>query len=294
MEGEEIGMFLARASEMRSKFSECIDRCGGDKRRREEEIEEDEAEDIGEEEEEEEEEGSLGNIRDVFESLENQLSSLQALQQQQRYEREASLVQIGHSRMLLLSKLKEYKGDHLEVISEALTFADRTLRLDDDLLLPPYPSHLPDLFVLDDLYSSSHITSKYKLHQNGFTGEVMQEAKKNMSGTEERHNQPSDRKNPKGIRFAFGLVGKSALVLAGFVCILNLSGFKTLIRNDGIEIKIQEFFKRLAAKERRTLECPTGKLLVVEDGKSRCIVKERVEIPFDLDVTVPKISYGLG
>ncbi|KAJ6826004.1 uncharacterized protein M6B38_374515 [Iris pallida] len=77
MEGEEIGMFLARASEMRSKFSECIDRCGGDKRRREEEIEEDEAEDIGEEEEEEEEEGSLGNIRDVFESLENQLSSLQ-------------------------------------------------------------------------------------------------------------------------------------------------------------------------------------------------------------------------
>lgn len=241
------------------------------------------------EEEEEEEEESLGNIRDAFESLESQLSSLQALQQQQRYEREASLVQIGHSRMLLLSKLKEYKGDHLEVISEALTFADRTLRLDDDLLLPPYPSHLPDLFVLDDLYSS-----KYELHQNRFTGEVMQEAKKNMNGTEERHTQPSDRKNSKGIRFAFGLVGKSALMLAGFVCILNFSGFKTLIRNDGIEIKIQEFFQRLASKERRTLECPTGKLLVIEDGKSRCIVKERVEIPFDLDVTAPKISYGLG
>ncbi|KAI3704037.1 hypothetical protein L1987_74243 [Smallanthus sonchifolius] len=40
--------------------------------------------------------------------------------------------------------------------------------------------------------------------------------------------------------------------------------------------------------------CPPGKVLVVEDGKTRCLVKERVEIAFVSVTTTPDVSYGCG
>lgn len=81
MEGEEIGLVLARASELRTKITDCIGRGGGDElqrgRRAEEDEEERGGEGEGEEEEEEEEAESLLSIRDALESLEQQLASLQ-------------------------------------------------------------------------------------------------------------------------------------------------------------------------------------------------------------------------
>ncbi|ONK75963.1 uncharacterized protein A4U43_C03F22400 [Asparagus officinalis] len=269
MEEEGIGMVMARASELKSKFADCIihrRRRGGPN----EEEEDDEDED---EEEEEEEEGSLVNIRDALESLEQQLASLQALQQQQRYERESSLFQIDRSRKMLLGKLTEYKGDNLEVIQEALTFAGGTLDYnDDDLLLPPYPSHLPDLFVMDNLYPSSKYSN---LTKNG---------KKSIDVSEERQ-----KKKPQGVRHVLGLLAKSVLTFVGVVSVLSLAGFKPTIRKDSAQFKIQEVLKR-----RSPVECPPGKVLVMEEGQPRCLVKERVEIPFDLDVSAPKINYGFG
>lgn len=79
MEGEEIGLVLARASELRTKITDCIGRGGGDELQRGRRAEEDEEERGGEgvEEEEEEEAESLLSIRDALESLEQQLASLQ-------------------------------------------------------------------------------------------------------------------------------------------------------------------------------------------------------------------------
>jgi len=222
------------------------------------------------------------------------VTGIQALQQQQRYERESSLFQIDCSRKILLSKLKEYKGDNLEVIHEALTFAGGTLDHDDDLLPPPDPSHLPDLFVMmDDPYPSPHFTSKYKFTRNGVNGE---EAKKSMNGSDEKQwSQPTNRNKPQGIRLVFGLLAKSVLTFVGVVSVLSLAGFKPMLRRDGTQFKIQELFRKPACEERQSqVECPSGKVLVIEEGQPRCLVKERVEIPFDLDVSAPKINYGFG
>lgn len=40
--------------------------------------------------------------------------------------------------------------------------------------------------------------------------------------------------------------------------------------------------------------CPPGKVLVVEDGETRCLVKERVEIPFMYVATTPDVNYWCG
>ncbi|XP_008808905.3 plastid division protein PDV2-like [Phoenix dactylifera] len=277
MEGEEIGLVLARALELRAKISNCIDRsggngCGGGMA-------------AAAEKEEEEEEENLLSIRDALESLERQLAALQALQQQQRYETEATLAQIDHSRMVLLSKLKEYKGEDLEVIHEAAAFAGETVEHDDGLVLPPYPSHLPDLFVLDDLYPSSDFTSKYKQSQK----QSMVESEKNQS------SHQGNRNSPRGITYLFGLVAKSLITFASVISILRLAGYKPMPRKGDILFKVRELFIKPACEERQSsLQCPPGKVLVIEDGKPRCLVKERVEMPFELDVTAPKISYGFG
>ncbi|RZC45579.1 hypothetical protein C5167_038533, partial [Papaver somniferum] len=67
-----------------------------------------------------------------------------ALQQQQRYEKEAALAHIDHSREVLLNKLNEYKGDDLEVIREITSFASETVEHNADLVHPPYGSRIPN------------------------------------------------------------------------------------------------------------------------------------------------------
>ncbi|KAJ0981796.1 hypothetical protein J5N97_010051 [Dioscorea zingiberensis] len=181
MEGEKIGRVLWRASELRSKFNQCMERersrVGG-----------------GEEGscEMEEQEDSIVGIRDAFESLDQQLSALQALQQQQIYERETALAQIDQSRLALLSKLKEYKGEELEVIHEVSVFAGGSFEHDDDLLLPPYPRHLPDS-MLDGIYAS-HLMSRPKLLQDGLAVDPIHNAKKSIHESERRQSdQPLGR-----------------------------------------------------------------------------------------------------
>ncbi|XP_010941672.1 plastid division protein PDV2 [Elaeis guineensis] len=280
MEGEEIGLVLARASELRAKISNCIDLSGG------------EADpgvggmaETAEEEEEEEEEESLRSISDALESLERQLAAFQALQQQQRYEKEVTLAQIDRSRMVLLRKLKEYKGEDLEVIHEAAAFAGETVEHDDGLLLPPYPSHLPDLFVLDDLHPSSHFATKCKQSQK----QCMVESEKNQS------SHQGSRNSPRGITYLFGLVAKSLITFASVVSILRLAGYKPMPGKGAIPFKALELFGKPASEERHgSIQCPPGKVLVIEDGKPHCLVKERVAIPFESDVTGPKVSYGFG
>lgn len=187
--------------------------------------------------------------------------------------------------MVLLRELKEYKGKDLEVIHEAAAFAGEPVEHDDGLTLPPYPSHLPDLLVLDDLYPSSHLTSKYKQSQK----QSMVESEKKQS------SHQGSRNSPRGITSLFGLVAKSLITFASVMSILRLAGYELMPRRGAILFKAPELFSKPAREERHSsIQCPPGKVLVIEDGKPRCIVKERVEIPFESDVTAPKVSYGFG
>ncbi|XP_039137195.1 plastid division protein PDV2-like [Dioscorea cayenensis subsp. rotundata] len=274
MEAEEIGRVLGRSSDLRSKFNECIrSRKGG-----------------------EEEEESIIGIRDAFESLDQQLNALQALRQQQIHEREATLAQIDSSCLALLNKLKEYRGEEeLELIHEVSIFAGEIFEHHDDLLLPPCPRHLPDS-MLDGIYAS-HLLCRSKLLQTGLAVGHTDDTKKSIDESEKR--QSAQPLGSNGIGIGIGIVGfvtRSVIAIVGLVSILNLAGFKPCHNIWERTIKALQQFKFSAAVQRRriSMKCPPGKVLVIEDGKPRCMVKERVEIPFEVDLKTPNVTYGFG
>ncbi|KAF5745644.1 hypothetical protein HS088_TW07G01236 [Tripterygium wilfordii] len=194
MEEERIGVVLAKAVELRLKISNCIPKAitpSKQKTQQGEDAGEEEEESIyvngdqnpfqnsPETEEDDEEAERLLDIRDALESLENQLSRLQALQHQQHYESEVALSEIENSRGMLLDKLKEYKGEGLEVLREASEFAGETVKYDNDLLLPPYPIRAPHSLITDKGYLS-HFTSAQKSVRNGIiTHDPLNEVKEN-------------------------------------------------------------------------------------------------------------------
>lgn len=282
MEGDEIRVVLSRVSELRSKIINCINKATH---------REDEDNEVGVGAGEDEHSESLFSIRDALESLEDVLSSLQSLQQQQRYEREATLAEIDHSRKVLLTKINEYKGDDLEVIREVSAFASETVEHDNDLLLPPYPSH-PHPLILEKGYSSN-FRSAHKLSRNGHNNfEPLQNERKVNSelGT----TGTSDKAAPKGLRLILSVAAKTVLTLVGVVSILSLAGFEPRVRRKSMEFGVLDVFQKSSSEEKVSIQCPPGKVLVIENGEQRCLVKERVEIPFEPVVATPNVSYGCG
>ncbi|CAN6555050.1 unnamed protein product [Malus baccata var. baccata] len=295
MEEEGIGLVLGRATELRLKISNCIHKANHPPPKRENGFHTDgeAADKVAEENEgeevEEEEAHNLFNICDALESLENQLSSLQALQQQQTYEREVALSEIESSRKMLLDKLKEYKGEELEVLREASAFAGETVEHNNDLLLPPYPSRSPHTLSVENGY----LPPAHKSPRNGIScGDPTNGAKKNLSKTDKMQ---SGSNNSKGLGFFISTAAKTLLTIVGAASVLSLTGFgPKLVRSNAI-FKISGLSQQPQTKEQRsTIECPPGRVLVVEDGKGRCVVKERVEVPFSSVVARPDVNYGCG
>ncbi|XP_010255005.1 PREDICTED: plastid division protein PDV2-like [Nelumbo nucifera] len=286
MDGDEIGVVLSRASELRSKINNCINNATT---RNKDYLGENgfcSLDDGGQADDEAE---SLLNIRDALESLEEQLASLQVLQQQQRYEREVTLAEIDNSRKILLKKLEEYKGEDLEVIHEASAFASETVEQKDDLLLPPYPSRPPHSLVLDNSYSS-HFSFARKFYRSG---DPIPEAKKSTSELDKNHNQGPTNDPPKRMRLVLNVASKMALTLVGVRSVLNLAGFEPRLRRNA-QFKVLGILQKPSNDKRTAIKCPPGKFLVMEAGEPRCLVKERVEIPFGTFVKTPDVSYGCG
>ncbi|KAM0853052.1 hypothetical protein ACQ4PT_051362 [Festuca glaucescens] len=263
MEGEEeIGLVLARASDLRSRISACAAAAARPPPRLGAGEEEDGGQEDEEEEEEEEEVGveSMGGINDALESLERQLASLQDLQYQQRYERETILSQIDRSRTSLLNKLKEYKGEDCEVIHEAAAFAGEKIENDDGLILPPYSSHVSNSFVLDDLYPTNYV-SKMKCLHTGLGANGMTEDGTRTNGLQNRTASTSSRNPRGGVRSFIGWMAKTAFMVVGAVSIMKAAGYKPTIRN-GIKLDIAGLFGKevTGAKEQvPTLQCPPGR-----------------------------------
>ena len=101
-------------------------------------------------------------------------------------------------------------------------------------------------------------------------------------------------------------MAKTAVMVVGAVSIMKAAGYEPATVRSGIKLDIAGLFRKemagifrkevAGAKEQvPTLQCcPPGKVLVVEDGRAHCIVKERVEIPFSTNLAAPDASYGLG
>ncbi|KAI5015786.1 plastid division protein PDV2 [Hordeum vulgare subsp. vulgare] len=293
MEGEEeIGLVLARASDLRSRISACAAAARPPPR-----LGAGEEDDGREEDGEEVEVGSLVGINDALESLERQLASLQDLQHQQRYERETILGQIDRSRTSLLSKLKEYKGEDCEAIHEAAAFAGEKIENDDGLILPPYSGHITNSFVLDDLYPANYVSKSKCLH-NGLLSNGMTEDGIRKNVLQNRIPSTSSRNSSGGIRSLIGWMAKTAVMIVGAVSIMKAAGYEPTTGRSGIKLHISGLFAKEAtsAKEQvPTLQCPPGKVLMLGgDGRAHCFVKERIEIPFGSSLDAPNASYGLG
>ncbi|THG11354.1 hypothetical protein TEA_018856 [Camellia sinensis var. sinensis] len=150
-----------------------------------------------------------------------------ALQQQQWYERETALAEIVYSRKKLLKKLKECKGEDLEVIHETITFASEIVEYNNDLLLLPYPSRPSHSLALDNDYLS-HFPSTHKLPQNGLINSGMSIETKNSLHESERKLTQSGSQNPlKGLRLFVNTTAKTMLTLVGVISILGLASFET-------------------------------------------------------------------
>ncbi|WZY84540.1 hypothetical protein YC2023_030924 [Brassica napus] len=285
MEDEEgIGLILARATELRLKITDSIDSSSpavsgndlsfpgegkkdGTIGNQDKEFDSISSGDVEEEEEEEEADEQLLRIRDALESLESQLASLQNLRQRQQYEKQVALSEIDYSRKVLLEKLKDYKGKELQVLREASTFAGERVDYENDLLLPPYHVHPPLSLGLDNNNGYLPLLPcKQKISdENGFgSGHVRKETEVG---------------SPHGVVRFFGSVAKIMLPIIGVISILFASGYGPEIRKRG---------------KRTPNQCPPGKVLVIEDGEARCLVKERVEIPFDSVLAKRDVTYGYG
>ncbi|CAH8386548.1 unnamed protein product [Eruca vesicaria subsp. sativa] len=308
MEDEEgIGLILARATELRLKITDCIDSSstavsdddhgGGNELCFRGEVKKDGT--IGNEDkdfnstssgdvEEEEEAEHLLRIRDALESLESQLAALQNQRQRQQYEKQVALSEIDYSRKVLVEKLKEYKGKELQVLREASTFAGERVDYENDLLLPPYPLHPPLSLGLDNNNGYlPHLLSKPNISdENGFgSGHV-----RNESEVESPHGGS----NHGVVRF-LGSVAKIILPIIGVISILSVSGYAPEIRKRSASLKLLELLPwRVVTGKKTPNQCPPGKVLVTEDGEARCLVKERVEIPFDSVLAKRDVTYGYG
>ncbi|ERN17628.1 hypothetical protein AMTR_s00059p00174130 [Amborella trichopoda] len=319
MEADQIGFVLSRVSELQSKINNCIHRATKQESTFMEEEEDSDVEGGKEEDADEEsvssrtgelrlqndneahaEAESLLNIRSALESLEEQLSCLQALQHQQRLEREATLAEIDQCRRVLLKKLKDYKGQDFEVIHEASAFAGETGEQGDDLLLPPYPSRLPDSSTLEETYLSKPPSLHSKSpHNNIASNQSLYTKRKNTSETKRKSTQlkdhhSSEKKPQNGLKMVLSLVAKTAIAVASVVSVLSLAGFEPRLRRRGFSVKALKFPLKPAEDKGSEVRCPPGKVLVRENGVERCLVKERVEVPFELMVRAPDISYGFG
>ncbi|KAG5238907.1 plastid division protein [Salix suchowensis] len=241
------------------------------------------------EEGEDDETERLFHICDALESLENQLSNLQALQQRQCYEKEVALGEIEHSRKILLDKLKDYKGEDLEVIKEASAFAGETVEPDNDLLLPPYPSRLPQSLVLNNRHLSLfHSTQK----SNGI---ITGEAKRYQDESESNQAQTASNSR-KGLGHIISAAAKTVITLVGVISVLSLAGFGPGIGKNNVPLKVLGLCRQqpVADERKQDAQCPPGRILVWEDGEARCVVKERVAVPFTSVVGKPDVNYGSG
>ncbi|XWS62489.1 hypothetical protein CRYUN_Cryun06bG0015600 [Craigia yunnanensis] len=318
MEEEGVGLVLAKATELRLKISNCIQKDTAvnpysPKKKSPQKLEEEQTDKVGsfngdqipnfhqslteavedEEYDDDEETERLLNIRDGLKSLESQLVALQNLQHQQRYEKEVALAEIDDSRRILLEKLEGYRGKDLEVILEAAAFVSTEVENNNDLLLPPYPSCPPRSLVLDNVYLS-HLQSTYKSLPNEVTtGDPTNEAK-NLNGHQDNKKQDESKNLGKVLGYFISSAVKTVLPLVGVVYILSLSNFMPN-HGKGTPLKFLGMHQQRATEEKNsTVQCPPGKVPVMEGGEARCLVKERIEVPFESIVAKPDVNYGCG
>lgn len=168
---------------------------------------------------------SLNAIRNALEVLENQLYFLHTLQLQQRADKDAALMRLEESRLMLLRRLREHRGRDLTVIQEALAFAS-------------------DRDEAEDIHSNPFA------HQNSSTREANKAVRCNKNEKTDENNENLQNKcqtgltcflnfsiqfmkNSEPLHRMAGVVAKVALIAVSMLTVLQLqqTTLGTLKRN---------------------------------------------------------------
>lgn len=254
------------------------------------------------------------------------------MQNHQRAEKDAVLAELEESRHLLLLKLKNHRGSEWEVVQEALAFAGEPVDERDDLLLPPYPRPVGDVSVTGDdqspklfsrtislprgraakrlALSEENIQLDEAVHRNK---DISQEAKSKQDyqeqGTAPEHKVDGE----GGIVFVGGIMrglsGKVGSALAhaakAVFVVASVVAFLAFTEHSHRQVEqkpraVPSAVKPVFLPESRPRppsppKCsPDKKLIVLEDGNAKCVVKERFELPFPREVKDPDVLYGRG
>ncbi|WZZ85563.1 hypothetical protein YC2023_114142 [Brassica napus] len=120
--------------------------------------------------------------------------------------------------------------------------------------------------LLPPYHVHPHLPSKHK--------------KSDVNGFGSGHVRKVNPNGGSGVIIGFlGSVAKIMLPLIGVISILKRGASLKLLQQQVV---------------RAPNQCPRGKVLVFGDGEARCLVKERVEIPFDSVVAKRDVTYGYG
>ncbi|GLJ22949.1 hypothetical protein SUGI_0432930 [Cryptomeria japonica] len=329
MEIEEIMMVLLRASQLNTKINDAIERAVKvDINLNKERFEQGTSSSC----EGGAEARNLISIRDALEALEDQLECFQALQQQQKAEKEATLTDLEESRKELLGKLRDYQGREWEVVHEALAFAGETLDESDEIPLQSYhklPSPNASFSVTDGksaiYYKSTDCSREIAaLKQLPWKEEmyelcISEESNDRQAGEEVIGNENMKKSNkvPKQIvgivcnsisRFIGTPVGKFIIVAAkagfaaaGLLAVLHLTetGMKKK-RMQGItgahNPPQKSISSPLSEKTQDIVQekWPSGKFRNIDYDMEDCVQKERSDFPSDQEGAVPYVFYGRG
>lgn len=222
--------------------------------------------------------------------------------------------------------LKEHRGREWEVVHEALAFAGEPVEYPDDLPLPPYPmpvadppSFAPAVEDLAPRYPMQVRTSgamkrlsigpgvRESIEDLKFNVIAGDESEEELLEEDEEESPRSEQSRKSGRGFlasifghAFGFTTKAALVVVSVLAALAVSEVShrlekrragTSPSHPSPSSPPQVRQKSPAAVLR---ECPPGKKLIMEDGIPKCVVKERVELPFPREIKNPDVLYGRG
>lgn len=253
---------------------------------------------------------------------------LQSVQQQQRLRKDAALAELEESRRVLLLRLKEHEGREMQVVEEAMTFAGEPVKKTDDLPLPPYLHPVsPSLYSESPVFRSAKPSLAKQLDErSSFNSSLFlvdetaseTEAGNAMGNPAEMQAEHATSPPAGGLSRAFtgmlNFTGKTLLVVVSVVAYLAVSEWNRSGREREKEAKLQasvpvpaqapaataaraatgEGEGKGRAKADPVLECPAGYKRIEDDGVVKCVVKERVELPFPRGLDTPDVLHGRG
>lgn len=208
-----------------------------------------------------------------------------------------------------------------------MTFAGEPVKKTDDLPLPPYlhPVSESPVFRTTKATEIPSLAKQLDEHRRSFNSSLFlvddppatdpeppsstADTVKPLARTESMHLEqetaPPSGRFSRAFNGLLSLTGKSLLVAVSVVAFLAVSEFNLNRRKPAVkpseevepkpnppQVVLQQ--PEPEPKAAPILECPAGYKRIEDDGIVKCIVKERVELPFPRGISTPDVLHGRG